>query len=62
MTPAIEKMERRLAALDKQIDTALADPANLPADWERLVTNAGDLVDRIAAASREYRSRPVRRS
>lgn len=57
MTPAIDKMERRLASLEKQIEAALDDAANLPAVWERMLTSAGELVDRIVAAYAQARAR-----
>lgn len=65
MNPAIEKLERRLAALDRRIDEALEDPVNLPQDWEMLVMRAGDLVDKIVdmrRAARERERQPTRKA
>lgn len=61
MTPAIEKMERRLAALDARIDAALLSPEPLPADWEMMVMRSADMVERIVAETQAVRKREEER-
>jgi len=48
---AIAKMQRQADAAEARIEAVLQDPANWPSDWDRMLERAGELHDRIAAAS-----------
>lgn len=48
---ALAKMRRQADTAEARIEAVLQNPANWPADWDRMLDRAGDLQDRIAATN-----------